>query len=86
MPLYLVTRPKGAENLKNTSGIHGALVEAADASSAIAVADAMAPDLNQPFSGYDTTEVATSAAADFMPALIQGAVLGNTYSGARRGA
>ncbi len=29
MPLYLVTRPHGASHMKNTSGIHAALVDAA---------------------------------------------------------
>ena len=29
MPLYLVTRPQGADHLKNPAGMHGALLEAA---------------------------------------------------------
>ncbi len=86
MPLYLVSRPKGADHLKNPAGMHGALVEAADAAAAIAAANALAPRMNTPFAGYDATEVATAAAGGFAPALIQGTVVGDAYSGPARGA
>jgi len=86
MPLYLVSRPKGADHLKNPAGMHGALVEAADADAAIAAANALAPRLNTPFTGFDTTQVAATAEAGFVPALIQGSVLGDAYSGPGRGA
>ena len=61
MALYLVTRPKGAEHLKNPAGIHAALVDAASAAAAIAAANALAPRLNAPFAGYDATQVAATA-------------------------
>lgn len=86
MPLYIVTRPKGADNLKNPSGLHGALVEAADAASALDAANALANGYNDPFAGFDTTLLADTASGGFTPALIQGNVLGDAYSGPARGA
>ena len=65
MPLFLVTRPKGAEHLKNPAGVHAALV----------------PHLNTPFAGFDTTQVAATAAGGFAPCVFQGDALGNTYIG-----
>ncbi len=85
MPLFLVTRPPGAEHLRNPSGLHGALVDAADGPGAIAAANALAAGLNNPFSGYTATEVAAEAAADFSPALVEGDVLGTSYTGPGRG-
>lgn len=86
MPLYLVTRPAGAEHLRNPHAIHGALVEAVDGPAAIVAANALAPNLNTPFAGFDITEVAATAAGGFAPALVQGDVLGDAYSGSARGA
>lgn len=86
MPLFLVTRPKGAEHLKNPAAMHGAIVEAADSTAAIAAANGLAARHNAPFSGFDTTQVAATAEAGFVPALIQGSVLGDAYSGPGRGA
>ena len=85
MPLYLVTRPKGAEHLKNPATLHGAVVEAADGTAAIAAANSLATRHNAPFAGFDTTQVAATAEASFVPALIQGNVLGDAYSGPGRG-
>lgn len=86
MPLYLVTRPKGAEHLKNPAALHGAIVEAADSAAAIAAANGLAARHTAPFRGFDATQVAATAAAGFAPALIQGDVLGDAYSGPGRGA
>ena len=86
MALFLVTRPKGAEHLRNPSGIHAALVDAADGLAAILAAKALAPRLNAPFDGFDTTQVAATAAGGFVPAIVQGDVLGSDYSGPGRGA
>ncbi|WP_212525945.1 hypothetical protein [Actibacterium sp. MT2.3-13A] len=86
MALFLVTRPKGAEHLRNASGLHAAIVDAADGLAAIAAANALASHLNAPFDGFDTTQVAATAAGGFAPALIQGDVLGAAYSGPGRGA
>lgn len=86
MPLFLVTRPKGAEHLKNPTTLHGAVVDAADGTAAIAAANALATRHNAPFAGFDTTQVAATAEAGFVPALIQGNVLGDAYSGPGRGA
>lgn len=85
MALFLVTRPKGAENLRNPSGLHAAIVDAADAASAIVAANALAPHLNDPFAGYDATQIAATADGGFVPAMVQGDVLGDAYSGARPG-
>lgn len=85
MPLYLVTRPKGAEQLKNPSAIHAALVDAADAPAAVLAANSLAPQLNTPFAGYDTTQVAATAAGGFAPCVFQGDALGTTYTGPGRG-
>lgn len=70
MALFLVSRPKGAEHLKNAAGLHAALVEAASPSEAIAAANALARRQNCPFAGYDAVQVAAAAAAGFAPALI----------------
>ena len=86
MALYLVTRPRGAEHLKNPAAIHAALVDAADGAAAIAAANALPPSLNAPFAEYDTTQVAATAAGSFVPAIVQGDVLGDAYSGPGRGA
>lgn len=85
MPLFLIHRPAGAEHLKNPAALHGALVDAADAPAAIAAANALAPDLNAPFTGYTATQVAATAAGGFVPALVQGDVVG-TGRQTRRGA
>jgi len=86
MALFLVTRPRGADHLKNPSGIHAALVDAADGPAAILAANALAPNLNTPFSGFDTTQVAATAAGGFAPCVFQGDALGSTYTGPGRGA
>ncbi|WP_300055200.1 hypothetical protein [uncultured Roseobacter sp.] len=86
MALYLVTRPQKAEHLRNPSGIHAALVDAASGPAAITAANALAPHLNAPFAGYDTTQVAATAAGGFVPAIVQGEVLGSAYTGPGRGA
>ncbi len=85
MALFLIHRPRGAENLKNAAGLHGALVDAADGPAAIAAANALAAGLNNPFDGYSATQVASAAAGGFAPALFEGEVVGTAY-GARRGA
>ena len=85
MPLYLVHRPAGADHLKNPAGLHGALVDAASGPAAIAAANALAPDLNGPFNGYTAVLVAATAQAGFVPALIEGEVVGTAYQ-TRRGA
>lgn len=85
MALFLIHRPRGAENLKNAAGLHGALVDAADGPAAIAAANALAAGLNNPFSGYSATQVASAAAGGFTPALIEGEVVGTAYQ-SRRGA
>ncbi len=69
MPLFLVTRPKGAEHLRNSATLHGAVVEAADGTAAIAAANALAIRHNAPFAGFDTTQFAATAEAGFVPAL-----------------
>lgn len=43
MALFLVTRPHGAEHLKNPQGVHAALVDAASGPTAISAANALAP-------------------------------------------
>ena len=86
MPLYLVTRPKGASHLRNPSTIHAALVDAADGPAAVLAADALTPHLNTPFAGFDTTQVAATAAGGFVPCVFQGDALGATYTGPGRGA
>ncbi len=86
MPLYLVTRPKGAEQLKNPAAVHAALVDAADAPAAIAAANDLTPQLNTPFAGFDTTQVAATAAGSFVPCVFQGDALGTAYTGPGRGA
>jgi len=93
MPLYLVTRPKDAPNLRNMAGIHAALVDAANGPAAIAAANALTAAgtanvarMDAPFAGYTATQVATTAQPGFVPALVQGDVLGSTYSGPARGA
>lgn len=85
MALYLVHRPAGRADLKNTAGLHGALVDAADATAAIAAANALAPDLNSPFANYTAVLVAATAQGGFTPALVEGDVVGAAYAGARRG-
>ena len=85
MALFLVTRPRGADHLKNPSGIHAALVDAADGPAAILAANALAPNLNTPFNGFDTTQVAATAAGGFSPCVFQGDALGTTYTGPGRG-
>lgn len=85
MPLFLIHRPRGADHLKNPAALHGALVDAADAASAIAAANALATGLNSPFTGFTATQVAATAAGGFVPALVQGEVTGAAY-GTRRGA
>ena len=86
MPVYLVTRPAGAEHRRNAAGLHAAIVEAADAPGAVVAANALASRLNSPFDGFDVTEVAAAAAGGFTAALVQGEVIGGAYSGPARGA
>ncbi|PIE13931.1 MAG: hypothetical protein CSA70_04295 [Rhodobacterales bacterium] len=86
MALFLVTRPRGAEHLKNPSGIHAALVDAADGAAAVIAANALVQHLNTPFAGFDTTQVAATAAGGFAPCVFQGDCLGATYTGPGRGA
>ena len=85
MPLFLIHRPKGADHLRNPAALHGALVDAADAASAIAAANVLATGLNSPFTGYTATQVAATAQGGFVPALVQGDVVGAAYQ-SRRGA
>ena len=85
LALFLVTRPKGAEHLRNASGLHAAIVDAASGPAAITAANALAPDLNSPFDGYTAVLVAATAQAGFVPALIEGEVVGTAYQ-TRRGA
>lgn len=85
MALFLVTCPRGAEHLRNPSGIHAALVDAADGAAAILAANALVPNLNTPFAGFDTTQVAATAAGGFAPCVFQGDALGSTYTGPGRG-
>jgi hypothetical protein len=84
MALYLISRPRGAQQLRNPAALHGALVDAADATAAIAAANALATGLNNPFTGYAATLVAATAQGGFVPALIEGEVIGTAY-GVRRG-
>ncbi len=79
MPLYLIHRPRGADHLRNSARIHGALVEAANPGAAVAAANGLAPWLNAPFNGHTVTEVAASATGGFLPALVQGEVIGAPY-------
>ncbi len=85
MALYLIHRPSGRTDLKNTAGLHGALVDAADGTAAIAAANALAPDLNSPFAAYTVVQVAAAAQGGFTNCLIEGDVVGAAYSGPRRG-
>tara|TARA_R110002124_G_scaffold11974_5_gene56821 strand:- start:2005 stop:2265 length:261 start_codon:yes stop_codon:yes gene_type:complete len=85
MALFLVTRPHKAEHLKNPSAIHAALVDAANGPAAITAANALAPHLNAPFAGYDTTQVAATAAGGFSPCVFQGDALGASYTSMGRG-
>lgn len=85
MALYLIHRPRGADHLKNPAGIHGALVDAADAAAAITAANALASGLNAPFTGFTATLVAATAQGGFVPALMEGEVVGTAYQ-TRRGA
>ena len=93
MPLYLVTRPHGASHMRNSAGIHAALVDAANAPAAIAAANALTAAgtanvarMDTPFDGYTATQVAATAQPGFIPAIVQGDVLGAAYSGPSRGA
>ena len=85
--LYLIHRPSGpvGDAMHNTAGIEGALIDAASPAAAIAAANALAPDLNGPFNGYTVVQVAAAAQGGFVNALIEGNVVGATYSGPRRG-
>lgn len=85
MALYIVFRPKGAEHLRNTAGLHGALVDAASGPAAILAANALAPDLNTPFAGFTAVLVAATAQGGFQPALFDGDAIGAAYNGARKG-
>lgn len=85
MPLFLIYRPAGRIDLKNAVGLHGALVDAADSTAAIAAANALCPDLNSPFAGYTAVLVAATAQGGFTPALVEGDVVGAAYTGPRRG-
>jgi hypothetical protein len=86
MALFLVTRPRGAEHLKNPGNIHAALVDAASGAAAITAANALVPHMNAPFAGYDTTQIAASAAGGFSACVFQGDALGTSYTGPGRGA
>ncbi|WP_342076357.1 hypothetical protein [Yoonia sp. SS1-5] len=86
MPLFLVTRPKGAAHLKNPSGIAAVLVDTPNGPAAVLAANALTPNLNTPFAGYDTTQVAATAAGGFVPCVFHGDALGATYTGPGRGA
>lgn len=85
MALYLLHRPKGAEHLRNHAGLHGALVDAADAAAARSAANALVSFINTPFDGFTAVLVADTASVDFTNALIQGDVVGAAYAGPRRG-
>ena len=83
--LYLLHRPNGRDDLHNTAGIEGALIDAASPAAAITAANALAPDLNTPFANYTVVQVAAAAQGGFVNCLIEGNVVGAAYSGARRG-
>lgn len=85
MALYLIHRPAGAEHLRNHAGLHGALVDAADATAARTAANALVPDIAAPFDGFTAVLVAATASVGFTNALIQGDVVGSAYAGPRRG-
>lgn len=86
MALFLVTRPRGADHLRNPSGIHAALVDAADCPAAVVAANALVPNMKTPFAGFDTTQVAATATGGFAPCVFQGDALGTSYTGPGRGA
>lgn len=93
MPLFLISRTNGTSHLKSPAGLHGALVDAVSAPAAMTAANALAaagtsgvPKMDAPFSGYVATQVAATAKGGFVPALVQGDVLGAAYSGPARGA
>lgn len=81
MALYLLHRPAGRTDLKNTAGLHGTLVDAADAAAA---ANVLAPDLNTPFAIYTVVQIA-AAAGGFVNCLIEGDVVGAAYADPRQG-
>lgn len=83
--LYLLHRPNGRDDLKNTAGIHGALIDAASPAAAITAANALCPDLNGPFNSFTVVQVAAAAQGGFVNCLIEGDVVGPTRSGPRRG-
>lgn len=85
MALFLVTRPRGAEHLRNPQGVHAALVDAANGPAAITAANALTPHLNTPFDGFDTTQVAATAAGGFAPCVFEGDALDTSYTGLGRG-
>jgi hypothetical protein len=85
--LYLIHRPSGpaGDAMHNHAAIEGALIDAASPAAAITAANALAPDLNTPFSGYTVVQVAAAAQGGFVNCLIEGNVVGAAYSGPRRG-
>jgi len=83
--LYLVHRPAGRDDLRNPAGIQGALIDAASGPAAILAANALAPDLNAPFTGYTAVLVAATAQGGFVNCIFDGNVIGAAYSGPRRG-
>lgn len=85
MPLYLLHRPFGREDLHNTANLEAALIDAASPAAAVTAANALAPDLNTPFAGYTVVQVAANAQGGFINCLIEGNVVGAAYSGPRRG-
>ena len=60
-------------------------MDAANGPAAITAANALAPQLNTPFAGFDTTQVAATAAGGFAPCAFQGDTLGASYTGPGRG-
>ncbi len=83
--LYLLHTPNGRDDLHNTAGLHGALIDAANPAAAITAANALAPDLNGPFNACTVVQVAAAAQGGFVNCLIEGNVVGAAYSGPRRG-
>ena len=87
MPLYLIRRPAGlaAEPLRNSAGLHSALISAASPAAAITAANALCPDLNGPFNNFTVVQVAATAQGGFVNCIFDGNVIGAAYSGPRRG-
>ena len=63
MPLYLIRRPNNAalaEPLRNSAGLHSALISAASPAAAITAANALAAARGFSGTGWVTTDIATT--------------------------